>query len=477
MPAQNAVQLVNWFPLADSVQTRRGYQTHCSGFPGAVETLIPYQPPSGTARLFAASGGGIYDATAAGTVGAALVSGFGNNRWQHTAMTNAAGSFVLAVNGQNTAQLYNGTAWANSTITGPTLSALAWCGTHHRRWWFGEAGSLRAWYLATDAITGAATSFDLGPVAQLGGFIMAMGTWTRDGGSGVDDLAVFLTSEGEVLIYAGTNPASASDWGLRGVFRIGKPLGRRSITRAGADLLIMTQDGFVSLASILPVDRAQQAARSLSAQINPVVTDSARQYGSLFGWQAFLYPRAAMCIFNVPVSGNAFEQYVFNTTTAAPARFTGVPARCWALLNENPYFGSGNTVCLFDTGATDGGAPIEALAIQAFNPFGQAAQKKAFRRVQPILLSEAPPLAGVDVVLDYRITDPLPTLVPLSSAVAMWGNAIWGSSRWAGVATYDAWRGVRGVGRMGALRMRAQTSLAPINWISSNVNVVTGGTL
>jgi hypothetical protein len=59
MPPQNAVVLDNWFPKADACETRRGFVVHSSGYPGAVETLMPYQPPSGAARLFAAAGGNI----------------------------------------------------------------------------------------------------------------------------------------------------------------------------------------------------------------------------------------------------------------------------------------------------------------------------------------------------------------------------------------------------------------------------------
>lgn len=478
MPATNAWRMDNFFPNASDVVSRRGYRVHATGFASPVDTLVAYQPPSGSQRLFAASGTSIFDATASGAIGAAAATGFTSARWQHTSMVNSAGSFLLLVNGQDTPQLYNGSTWANTTIsgTGLTVTALAWCGTHQRRWWFGEAASMSAWYLATDAITGHAKRFDLGSVATLGGYIMAMGTWTRDGGSGPDDLAVFVTSEGEVLIYSGTDPDNASTWALQGVFRIGRPLGRRCLTRAGADLLVMTQDGFISLASILPVDRAQQGARSLSAQINPAVTDAARLYAAQFGWQAFLYPRGAMCIFNVP-NFSTFDQFVFNTTTAAPCRFTGIPARCWALLNENPYFGTSGSVCLFDVGDTDAGTPIDAVAGQAFNAFGRKAQLKLFRRVMPSLLSEAPPLAGCDVVIDYDTTKSLPDLQTISSTVARYDSATYDASVWAGPLVYNQWRSVRGRGRVGAIRLRARVSEAQLRWIGNNVLTVEGGTL
>ena len=53
------------------------------------------------------------------------------------------------------------------------------------------------------AVAGAASMFDLGQIFTEGGYLMAMATWTVDAGYGVDDLAVFITSEGEVAVYRG----------------------------------------------------------------------------------------------------------------------------------------------------------------------------------------------------------------------------------------------------------------------------------
>jgi hypothetical protein len=61
------------------------------------------------------------------------------------------------------------------------------------------------------------------------------GTWTVDGGDGPDDRAVFVTSEGEVIVYQGTNPSSATTWAKIGSYYIGKPLGRRCLEKFGGD--------------------------------------------------------------------------------------------------------------------------------------------------------------------------------------------------------------------------------------------------
>jgi hypothetical protein len=474
MPPEDAVVLDNWFPDADRVSVRRGFSAWATGFPAAVETLMPYQPPSGSARLFAASDDAVYDATSAGAIGAAVLSGKDNARWQWAQMTTAGGHFLFICNGADTPQVWDGATWANTTITGPTVANLAWVNIHQRRMWVGEVNSLRGWYLAPNAIGGAATSFDFTGLASLGGYILGMGTWTRDGGSGPDDLAVFLTSEGEALIYAGNDPAS--NWSLVGIFRLGRPLGRRCMIRAGAELLIMTDLGFVSLSEVLPVDRAQQSAAAFSRKINPTVVAQARTYFDTFGWQAFIYPSSNMLIFNVPAFGMN-QQYVFNTITRGACRFTGVDARCWGLLGNSAYFGGATAVYLFDTGVTDAGAAVPALGVQAFNAFGSAAQKKAFKRAQAIMQADDAPSFAVDLVMDYRLQQQSPALAAPAYQAGRYGTARYGQGVYGGSVIFDASRGVRGVGRVAAVRLQHASLLARPSWLGTNIQLVPGGTL
>ncbi len=474
MPTEDAVTLDNWFPDADRVSVRRGYVAWVTGFPAAVETLMPYQPPSGATQLFAAAGTAIYDATAPGAVGAAVVSGQTNARWQWAQMTTAGGHFLFACNGADTPQVWDGSTWANTTITGPTVDNLAWVNIHQRRMWVGEVDSLRGWYLAPNAIGGAATFFDFTGLASLGGSLLGLGTWTRDGGSGPDDLAVFLTTEGEALIYAGNDPAS--NWALVGIFRLGRPLGRRCMIRAGAELMVMTDLGFVSLSDVLPVDRAQQSAAAFSRKINPTVVSQARTYFADFGWQAFLYPSSNMAIFNVPNFGTN-QQYVFNTITRAACRFVGVDAKCWGLLGNSAYFGGTNAVYLFDSGVTDADAAVDAMAVQAFNPFGSAAQKKAFKRAQAILVADDAPAYAVDMVTDYRTQAPLPPLSAPAFSAARFDEARFDESVFGGEAVFDNSRGVRGVGRVAAVRLHSASLNTRPSWLATNVQFIPGGTL
>lgn len=471
MPEDQAVILENWFPETDKVSVRRGHTEHATGMSGSVETLIEYVPLTGSGDLFAANGGNIYDVSSAGAVGAAVSSGHSNDRWQYAQLGTAAGQFLRLVNGEDTPLVYNGSTWATTpAITGPTVTNLIWVNNHQRRHWFGEKDSLSAWYLPVNSIGGTAVEFSLAGIAKLGGFIMAMGTWTRDAGDGMDDVAVFITSEGEAIVYSGTDPASASTWSLIGVFRIGKPIGRRCMMKAGSDLIIITQDGFVPCSRILTMDRSQARLVSLSDQISKAVNDAVRTRKDLFGWQPILYPKGIQMVFNIPITASTSEQYVFNTITGAPCKFTGQNAACWGLLNDNLFFGTHDgRVMQADNGKSDDGANIAADALQAFSYFRSPQQRKIFKMVEPIFSSDGNPNAAVEINTDFNVNSPTATAQSASVNSALWGISKWGIGLWGTAGQiYRGWRGVRGVGRAASVRVRINTNSAQPSWISTN---------
>ena len=480
MPERNAVILDNWFPEPDEVSIRPGHTSHATGLGGPVETIIEYTGVDGVGKVFGAANGDIFDVTSPGAVGAAVVTGMTNDRWQHVQIGTAGGQFLTAFNGDDTPRTYDGTTWSTFGATGPTVANLIWGNTHQRRLWFGEKDSLSAWYLAVNSITGAATEFPLHGLASRGGFIMAMGTWSRDSGAGADDVAVFLTSEGEAIVYAGTDPSSASTWGLVGVFRIGRPIGRRCMMKAGADLIMVTEDGFVAASSILAIDRAQSELVAISAQINDAVNDAVRDHGTLFGWQPFLYPKARMLIFNIPQTATTAHQYVFNTLTKAPCRFKGINALCWGLKENLAYVGdSAGVVHLFDGPATnDNGAAIEADGLPAFSYFGSPGIDKAFKRVEPIFKGADSPFVAVDLHIDFALNPPTASATPsaTTSNAGVWGTGLWGTALWGtSNSIFKGWRGVRGVGRSAAVRVRINSTTTPTSWVSTNFIYVPGG--
>ena len=477
MAPDHAVQLDNWFPQTSNVRIRRGFAQHASGVgAGAVDTLFEFAAGI-TRKLLAAGGGAIFEATAAGAVGAALGSGFACDRWQHVQF----GGYAILVNGADTPRKFDGATLTTTTITGAGLTAtnLIAVNEFKSRLFFVEKDTLNAWYLGTNAIAGAAGKLDFSTFCKLGGTLAAMGTWSRDGGAGADDVAVFVTSMGEALVFQGSDPADPNDWALTGVFRIGAPVGRRCLMKLGPDLVVITADGFVPLSRVLPVDRgAPQFA--LSDRIGNAVNAAVRDSGARFGWEGIVYPKAEMALFNVPAAaGVTAQQFVMNLATGAWCRFTGMNANCWALGADDLYFGgAGGNVYRADTGTADDGATIVADAKSAFTYFGAAGRLKRFTMVRPNLASDGAPVAALDLNVDFE--DRAPVSIPTLSGA---GNAAWDVTGWDVGEWGDAaqvvkdWLGVTGVGYAAALRMRIATDVLTVSWQSTDWLFEPGGIL
>jgi hypothetical protein len=456
MKEQFAVLLDNFFPGTGSVDMRRGSVLYASDAgSGPVETLMEYA--SGSSRKLLACGTGtIYDITNGGGA-TVLTDGFSSNQW---VWVNFRG-FVVAANGADAPVNYNGAALATSTITGTGLAPadLNYVVAHKSRLYFAENNTLSFWYLATNAIQGSATEFDLSGIFRMGGTLTALGSWTRDGGSGSDDLFVAMTSRGEVAIYQGSDPSDANNWSLVGVFRVAPPMGRRCMIKFGADLAILTQDGLLPLSQVLPIDRSAAGSQAITDAIKSAFTLAARNYGNSFYWQVFDYPRSNWLAVNVPVSSSEFaHQYVMNTLTGAWCRFRGMQAYSWGLLGDTLFYGGADgNVFQADIGYTDDGATITGDAWGAFSYFGARGRLKQFKLIRPLLSTLGSPTLAIGVVTDYDDTTPTGS-VTFSSSSPLWDTIYWDESYWGTESTIlKDWIGISGIGTAAAVRLRMTT--------------------
>src|SRR3546814_3635141 len=72
--------------------------------------------------------------------------------------------------------------------------------------------------------------------------------------SGLSEQNIFVSTEGEVAVYQGSDPGEAATWSKVGVYRIGKPLGARAHFRGGGDIAIATSVGLVPLSKAISLD-------------------------------------------------------------------------------------------------------------------------------------------------------------------------------------------------------------------------------
>lgn len=463
MQRDRAVVLDNWIPRNGFVEMRKGYEAHRTGVGAPVQTLMVYRSPT-TEEMFAAAGSIIYNVTATGSAVSAEVSSLANARWQYVNFATPGGNFLRAVNGQDTPLVYNGTSWTVTpavTASGLAATSLIDVFAHKQRLYFIQANSQSFWYLAPIAIGGTAESYNLGTIFNKGGSIVAGGTWSIDGGSGPDDLAVFLSSEGQVAIYSGIDPGSAADWALVGVFDISRPIGRRCLVKLGGDLGVLTEGGMIPLSQAIVQEKEVADRIAITANINNAFQKAAARHRSKFGWQVQVYERGELMVVNVPTAESAAaEQYVMNATTGAWCRFTGWNANCFAVFAGNLYFGGASAVYRADTGYSDGGAPITADGIGAYNAFGRPGTVKKFEMLRPILRAGLAVAPSVGMAVDFKDRGLLTTPSIDQIEAPLWGSALWGSALWSQTRTIRIdWTGSFGIGVYGAPIIRAVSNV------------------
>lgn len=483
MPATDAVYLTNWFPATTECILRGGYTKYANGLPSQVETLMNYAGGA-SEKLFAISGGNVYDVTSGGAVGAASVTGLSNSRWEYTNIATPGGNYFYMANGSNTPYLYDGTNWTSITgvsapaITGVTTTNLKCPILFKNRLWFVEKNSLRVWYLPTLSIGGAANSVDMSSVAQMGGYIVAIATWTVDAGTGVDDLLVAVTNHGEVIVYQGTDPSSSTTWSLRGVWRVGSPVGQRCMFKYAGDLLLISQDGVLPLSSALQSSRVNPRV-ALTDKIQYAVSDAVTGYGGNFGWQLIYFAQQNQLWLNVPiVAGSSQQQYAMNTITKNWCNYTGWEANCWCLYNDQPYFGGNGYIGKAWSGKSDDGAAVSATGLQAFNAFGSPGSLKRFTMSRPVFRSNGSPQILASINVDFDVGDSTAPLSFSATSYGVWDSGVWDAAIWGGdLSVLQSWQGANGIGYYGAPQVKAASSGLDVRWVSTDIVMESGAIL
>lgn len=440
MPETDAVVLENWFPRTSYVEIRGGYLNQLTGMTGNGKTLAPYNTLTGSNKLFCLTDSGVYDASSAGAAGASLAART-NGKHQWTIFGDGTTNYLILVNGVDKPLYYDGTNWiAIDAASSPALSGVATTDLIHvnvfkGRLFFIQKNSLSFWYLAAGAAGGALARFPLDGEAKLGGYLMAMATWTVDGGDGPDDRAVFITSEGEVIVYQGNNPSAAATWAKVGSYYLGKPLGRRCFAQYGSDVILVTQNG------TLPLSTALQSAvidykLALSFKIENAFNDAARTYGSVFGWKPIVFPGQSALLVNVPKAEDGeHEQYVMNTITKSWCKFTEWDAEDFAIYSGELYFTAGTKVYKAWSGTIDGANNIIAYGKTAFSYFGRKGLQKQFKMFRPVLAVNGNLSFLTDIDVDFQDGPITGTAIYTVPTAALWDVALWDQAVWA--ATVD----------------------------------------
>jgi hypothetical protein len=451
MPPKDAFVLDNWVPGTATVDARGGHSQHVAAahVGGPVESLIAYVGGSvANKKLLAFGNGKIVDVTT-NAPPAALQAGRNSNKIVHTMFSNAGNQFLIGVSGLDVAFSFDGTTVTNLVITGLTGSAatLSHVFAFKGRLYFAQKDQLGFYYLGVGNIQGAASYFDLSQIARKGGYLVATASFSSDSGNGPSDYIVFITSEGEYLVYAGTDPSN---------------------------IVILTLEGALPFSAI---------RREGGIKDDDAITYKLGKYvqeknvnAAVHGWQAAFYPRKGLMFINVPATSSiagAFVQFVQNTVTKAWTRFTNLNGICWCEFNGDLYFGKyDGRIMKYDTGQLDDNLPILLDCKQAYNYFedgsGTTNANKHFHFAKLLLGCDGDPPLNAQFNVDYMEDQPEFVAGQPDETGSTWDIALWDASAWGGdVSTKFFMLSMGKYGVAGSLWVRASLNGLSLKWYAT----------
>lgn len=482
-----ALELINIFPGAQAPELRKGYQAFASLGSNPVQTLRAMPKADGTTDLLAMHGTTISRIISDGTVSDVTGS---------TALTSSNCSTeifsnrMFICNGSDTVQVFDGSTntTADSTFTGVTLANLINVSSYKKRLYFVEKESLKYWYGGTGAVgSSALTAEDLGSVATSGGFIVFAGSYTNQTAATSQDLFLVCTSEGEVLCYVGSYPGD-SEWQIVARYYIGKPLGYNAFVRVNQDLWIITEQGIVPVSVLFQAD-PQQAVNTVSARINPIISEAARNIPFSYRWQGAFYAAGRRVYITIPQSETEAYFLVYSIDSKGWTKFQqqqSSDAISLAIAEGYPYYGSSDgETYRAETGLNDNGQAIQFQVRGAYSFYGSRGNFKAFKDIRPLMRT----LKGISFNLgldtDFRRRLTLETITTSTGSFTAWGATgatagmpgytPWGSS-WSGATEYVFDRyAARGQGHSASIRFNGSLKDVPLQIFGFEVRFDLGG--
>jgi len=491
----HCVYSYNLVPSEFGMEVRQGYREWCinledTSLVGGVRTMFLYDgiqtiPSDNT--LFAVTNEGIWDVTSLNAPVLKLTftdqTGIaGHGVFCH--YTSESGQerlyYADAVNGlfEYLPTLASGT-WAQATgITGPDLTKVAYIGVHKQRIWLIEQDSTVGWYLPIASYLGAATEFFFGTQFIHGGKLVALVSWSVDGGTGLDDYLVALSSAGDVVPYQGSDPSIVTGdgaWSSRGVYYIGKlPLGRRLYSEYSGELYLLSSFGLISMSDLLRgVDVRDIASKSLTFPISRVLREELRDSYEELGWEPLFLPNRGYLVINSPKTKSGEDiQYLMSITIEAWGFLRELPAQTFAEWDNNIFFGTEDgRVCVMDVprdnvlidqlDVAKDGIPIKFSLLTGYSYADSPGLFKMGQMIRCDFSSKLSVSYRAKAVYDYTIAEQVfsvPSVPPATANlwdVGTWDNILWDSDD---LTNVNRLQGTTGMGRSVAIAVQGQST-------------------
>lgn len=338
-------------------------------------------------------------------------------------------------------------SWINPQNFDKTLS-------HMNRLWFADSINLAVYYLDVQSKSGEVKVVPLNALFKRGGHIAALYTWTVDGGAGMDDQLVVFSSNGECVIYGGTDPDS--DFQLVGIFRFDSPMGKHCVVNYGGDLYVLTSTGLVPMTTMIRAET--ESLGKAEKNVVSAFRELARAYRANPGWQLLLDHTTGRMICNTPNGGGRYQQLVRFMPNPIWSQWDYLGARSWGWIDNRLFFGNdvGQVFEMHPNYLSDNGSPIRVDVQWAWSDYKYAGEKQ-FKMIRPYVITDGVPRPYVDMKVDYDSTAPINQPdVSVGVPGADWDTATWDVDYWAaGTRTLTNWSGTGALGHVGAPRVTA----------------------
>lgn len=324
-------------------------------------------------------------------------------------MAAALSSRLLLAGGGGAPIVYDGTTVADAgftTSTGVAPSTFAGVVAHRDRAYFWPAGRLEFYHSATvGAITGPLTRFPLDRLGNIRGTIVAMASASLDPGDRSQDMLAIVTTTGDVVLYAGDDPTDINRWSIVARMTVARPVGRFCLVNREADLLILTQQGVVSLRRAL-TNREDALTKALTEPIATPIAERIAAAQTPDAWRMASDPSGRYLVLSM-VEPAGVDHFVFGHTARAWALWTGIPAVSWSALGGRMQFtGLDGRLGIMaqpgEPGIGDDGDPIAAAYESSW--FAFTAGRRKWARIDLDLIAAGDLTLDATVLADRRDT-------------------------------------------------------------------------
>ncbi len=357
-------------------------------------------------------------------------------------------------------QFYDG-SWSVPSITGIDLSKVRYVAIHKLRIWYLLEDDPNAYYLPIEAIQGAATKFNLGAKFKHGAASAGIFNLTHDAGDGVDDFFIAVSRSGDILVFQGTDPSSASTWELKGRYYIGEiPRGRKFGVEVLGDVFLLSSFGLTSVKQLLGGRESFQVHRDhpVDKVVNLIRTRMEEELNSV-GWEVMVNPSIGSVIIQTPerrLHTDRDLHYVYNLNTKAWGFWRGVKSKSMAMLRGKMYFGGHSHVLWrmegyddYRVDNDDGTVSSEAIEFSILSSYSDAGHPGVFKRggiVRPFFISDGAVEYDSAILYDYRFNELIAGQVGTVVNRSAWNSGLWEDAIWGGVRTLNSPEGTLGQG-------------------------------